>query len=111
MKAQELSPREASRQIDEFHVVDVREADEFVGPLGHIPGARLLPFGRIETEAHELPRDRALLIACRSGRRSAMACELLATLGVSSTMNLSGGMIAWNDSQLPVAGRSPGSER
>jgi len=106
VKVEELTVREASKRIAELDVVDVREEDEFHGPLGHIAGARLLPYDHLEQAADQLPRHRLLLIACRTGRRSRMACELLAALGITSTINLSGGMMAWNDAELPVVRRA-----
>ena len=57
-------------------------------------------------ERAESLRGRSLLLVCRSGRRSAQACEALIALGVEDVTNLAGGMIAWNDAGLPVEGRS-----
>jgi rhodanese-related sulfurtransferase len=99
---EEISVQQAAERMSEFEVVDVRGADEFVGPLGHIAGARLLPLGELEARASELTSDRPLLMVCRSGNRSGIACQKLAELGVPGAINLGGGMIAWNEAGLPV---------
>lgn len=74
--------------------VDVREPDEYT--LGHIPGAVLLPLGAVEQRAAErLPqKDAHLLVYCRTGRRSAEACELLRRQGYTRVQDL-GGILRW----------------
>lgn len=103
-----LSPQEACARLTEFCVVDVRARHEFDGPLGRIPGARIVPLDTLEREAARLPGDRPLLMVCRSGRRSEMACGILAAHG-RRALNLTGGMIAWNRAGLPVERWAPAS--
>ncbi len=105
----ELSPAEAAGRLGEFEPIDVRGEHEFAGPLGRVPGARLLPLPVLAQRAEELPRGRPLLLICRSGVRSAKACAQLAELGFGPTVNLTGGMIAWNQAQLPVERTPPAS--
>lgn len=105
MTWKELSPREALARLSDLLVVDVRGDDEFHGPLGHIAGAKLLPLPDLEARLGELPTNRALLIVCRSGARSARACARLDDAGYAPLLNLTGGMIAWNEEGLPVEGR------
>jgi sulfur dioxygenase len=99
---EEISVQQAAERMSELQVIDVRGADEFVGPLSHIAGAKLLPLGELETWASELAIDRPLLVVCRSGNRSGIACQMLAKLGIPGAINLVGGMIAWNEAGLPV---------
>lgn len=101
---EEISVEQAAARIGELHVVDVRGADEFDGPLGHIAGAQLLPLDQLESGVDQLPQDRTLLLVCRSGRRSELACAKLAELGLPGAINLKDGMIAWNEASLPLAG-------
>lgn len=82
--------------------VDVREPSEFEGPLGHLPGAELVPLSTLPEKAAAWPRDVPLLLICRSGARSLKAARLLAELGFTSLYNLEGGMLAVNE-----AGRAP----
>ncbi|MBA2321348.1 MAG: rhodanese-like domain-containing protein, partial [Deltaproteobacteria bacterium] len=44
-----------------------------------------------------------LLLICRSGGRSAQAAQALGAMGFATVYNLTGGMMAWNDAQLPVS--------
>jgi rhodanese-related sulfurtransferase len=109
MTTMELSPEEAHARRAEFDVIDVRAEHEFRGPLGHIEGAELLPLPELEARSNELPRGRLLLLVCRSGGRSAAACEFLERLAEQPVVNLAGGMIAWNRAGLPVVRSTPGS--
>lgn len=99
-----VSPMEATLLInrEDALVVDVREQNEYAD--GHIPGARLIPLGQVKTRVSELEkfRDRALIIACRSGSRSANACSVLRKHGFTKVFNLTGGISAWEQASLPV---------
>lgn len=74
--------------------VDVREPDEYA--VGHIPGAKLLPLGEVNSRAAEvLPEKKATwLVYCRTGRRSAEAVQKLDALGYSNLYDL-GGILSW----------------
>ena len=61
--------------------VDVREPDEYA--VGHIPGAKLLPLGEVNSRVY-----------CRTGRRSAEAVQKLDALGYSNLYDL-GGILSW----------------
>jgi rhodanese-related sulfurtransferase len=83
-------------------VLDVREEIEF--KTGHIRGAKLLPLSKIKERIGELERyrEKPIVVVCRSGHRSASACALLGNREFGQAYNLSGGMIAWQKSDLPV---------
>jgi rhodanese-related sulfurtransferase len=98
----EITPQEAAARIGEFQPIDVRGVTEWHGPLGHVRSARLIPLPELAARAGEVPRDRTLLLICRSGVRSAKACAQLGELGIGLTLNLTGGMIAWVRADLPV---------
>lgn len=106
---QALTSSEAHARLDDFLVVDVRGAHEYHGPLGRLRGATLLPLPELEARAGELPRGRALLLVCRSGVRSGKACDALAARGFETVVNLTGGMIAWNEAGLPIEQTDPDS--
>ena len=77
-------------------VVDVREPDEFVGPLGHIDEARNIPLNQIPGRLTELRAEkRPLVFVCHTDRRSAAAAEHFRRSGASEVGVLSGGMVAW----------------
>jgi glyoxylase-like metal-dependent hydrolase (beta-lactamase superfamily II)/rhodanese-related sulfurtransferase len=89
-------------------LIDVREPDEYHGPLGHVPGATLMPLGTLAASASSIPRDRPIVAVCRSGGRSGKAALQLAALGFPRVASLRGGMLAWSESKLPVEyGRPP----
>ncbi|MHB8438120.1 MAG: rhodanese-like domain-containing protein [Acidimicrobiales bacterium] len=98
----DIDPGEADNLVrDGAIVLDVREHDEW--EAGHIPGALHLPVGHLEKGFATLPRDRRIVVVCRSGNRSAMATTFLVRSG-SDAVNLGGGMQAWAAAGLPVEG-------
>lgn len=97
----EVDPGRALRLIERgAFAVDVREPDEYAA--GHVVGSRLIPLGQLSQHLAELPRDRAIVVVCRSGRRSGEAVQLLQQAGFGRALNLAGGMIAWHAADLPV---------
>lgn len=85
-------------------VLDVREPEEFVGVLGHIEGALLVPLDLLEKRLPKLAGyvDRRFVVVCRAGARSASACARLRAAGFPAVENLAGGMVAWSDLELPI---------
>ena len=81
-------------------MVDVREWPEW--REGHVAGARLIPLGELAVRLEELPRDRELLLFCRSGHRSDTATRYLRELGYPLARNVEGGILAWLRQGLPV---------
>jgi len=84
-------------------LVDVREQDEYRGELGHIPGSVLVPLSTVTTAAHQWPKDRPMVLICRSGGRSGKAALQLAAEGFQRVVSLRGGMLNWTAQSLPVA--------
>jgi hydroxyacylglutathione hydrolase len=80
-------------------VLDVRRKTEFAE--GHIAGATNIAHTRLLSRLAEVPKDRPILVNCRSGARSARACSLLQRHGYEVT-NLAGGMLAWEAAKVPV---------
>jgi phage shock protein E len=68
-------------------LVDVRTQAEF--DEGHLAGARHIPYDEITSRLGELPGDRneAIVLYCRSGRRSGIAKQSLEQLGFSRVIN------------------------
>jgi glyoxylase-like metal-dependent hydrolase (beta-lactamase superfamily II)/rhodanese-related sulfurtransferase len=85
-------------------VIDVREPEEFVGPLGHIRGALLVPMDALVRRLPKLAglADRDVVVVCRAGARSRTASAILAAAGLARVRNLEGGMLAWAEAGLPV---------
>jgi rhodanese-related sulfurtransferase len=83
-------------------VLDVREESEYKS--GHILNAKWIPLGKLGERVGELERyrEQPIIVVCRSGNRSASACALLGKQGFAQAMNLSGGVMAWGKSNLPL---------
>jgi glyoxylase-like metal-dependent hydrolase (beta-lactamase superfamily II)/rhodanese-related sulfurtransferase len=90
----------------EVQIIDVREPEEFTGPLGHIRGATLIPLGSLAERAGELGRDRPIVAVCRAGSRSAQANVILREAGFADIANLAGGMLRWRAEGHAVEGGS-----
>jgi adenylyltransferase/sulfurtransferase len=86
-------------------ILDVRETHEWrISNLGPY-GARLVPLGRLQEVIGELDPEQDLVIYCRSGHRSAIAVQQLASVGFGRALNLRGGINEWArriDPSLPT---------
>jgi glyoxylase-like metal-dependent hydrolase (beta-lactamase superfamily II)/rhodanese-related sulfurtransferase len=102
----EIEPHWLEENLSKVHVLDVREPNEFTGPLGHIRGAQLLPLGELATKAKEIPKDKPVVAVCRAGSRSAHATAILLKAGLSDVANLPGGMLRWRAEGRSVEGGS-----
>jgi sulfur dioxygenase len=100
----EIQPAVLEEHVGSTQIVDVRERDEFDGPLGRIQGALWIPLGELSTRAGELARDRPVVTVCRSGARSAQAVVMLQRAGLPDVANLAGGMLRWRAEGYPVDG-------
>ena len=100
----EIQPHWVEEHLRDVTIVDVREPDEFDGPLGHIKGAVLVPLGTLAAEAAKIPKSRPVVTVCRAGGRSAQATVILAKAGHDRAANLAGGMLRWRAQRLPVEG-------
>jgi sulfur dioxygenase len=91
----EIQPDALEECASGVQIVDVREPDEYEGPLGRIRGAKLIPLGALAARSGELSRERPVVTVCRSGARSAQASVLLQKAGFGKVANLAGGMLRW----------------
>jgi len=102
----EIDPHGLEEFAGPVQILDVREPDEFTGPLGHIAGAVLIPLGELAARTDELQRDRPIVAVCRAGSRSAQATAILQQAGFGEVANLNGGMLRWRAEGHPVEGGS-----
>ena len=102
--AKQVDTLEAVQKInrEDAIVVDVRELAEVA--QGKIARAKLMPLGELKNRIGELEKfkTKPIILVCRSGSRSAGACGILSKQGFTDVYNLAGGMIAWQQSNLPV---------
>ncbi|MFW6067546.1 MAG: rhodanese-like domain-containing protein [Myxococcota bacterium] len=97
----EIDPMWVADHREAVHVLDVRTPPELEGELGHIEGALPIPIDDLRSRIDEVPRDKPVVTVCRSGRRSAMATQILRKSG-AEVANVAGGMLRWRDLGLPV---------
>jgi rhodanese-related sulfurtransferase len=80
-----------------LHVIDVREPEEYKEFNLGVP---LIPLGKIQSiQLDEIDhlKNEEVIVHCRSGKRSMVACLVLETAGFTNTKNLEGGILAWID--------------
>jgi len=97
-----ISVQEAKLMIDsgEVFILDVRTQEEY--DAGHIRGSNLIPVQVIETRLNEIPKDKKILVYCRSGRRSSEASNILVNNGFKEIYNMNGGIDDWIRSGFEV---------
>ena len=78
-------------QKESLSVLDVREVEEF--EVLHLEGARNLPLSQLADTYKQLDKDNLYYVICKSGMRSARACQFLAEQGYE-VINVQGGMDA-----------------
>ena len=101
---QPVSPIDSVNLInhEDAIVLDVRENKEYQG--GHILNSIHIPQSALAKRITELEKykSRPIIVGCRSGNRSAFACGLLKKQGFENVYNLSGGVMAWQNANLPL---------
>lgn len=95
-----ITVEELKQRIDngeKINLIDCREPHEYEEAN---LGGKLIPLGKFQTmqldEIEDL-KDEEVIVHCRSGKRSAMACHILDTMGFANTVNVDGGILAWQE--------------
>jgi rhodanese-related sulfurtransferase len=98
----EISVEEAYVKYGEDDVIflDVREQDEW--DEYHAPEAILIPLGELEDRVNELPKDKEIVVVCRSGNRSQVGRDTLRAAGFTQVTSMAGGMSEWRDAGYPI---------
>lgn len=81
-------------------ILDVRQPDEW--NEYHVPGSTLIPLGELAARVKELPRDKPIVVVCRSGNRSATGRDILLRAGFGSVTSLAGGLSQWKAAGHPT---------
>lgn len=90
----EVSAAEAAALRDGgAFVLDVRQPEEWAEY--HVPDSTLIPLGELPNRLNELPRDREIVIVCRSGNRSSQARDILLDAGFTQVTSMAGGLNDW----------------
>jgi len=104
-KVENLDPLHFFRQLsenDQTVLLDVRSPVEVA--QSKIEGALNIDIlnANFHSEIEKLDRSKNYFVYCKSGRRSKQACKLMNRIGISNTVNLKGGILAWEAANLPV---------
>lgn len=103
IQVNELSPSEVLKNIQDGSVfIDVREEYEIAELDYDIPSKLNIPLGEIQVRLNEFPKNKPLIIGCRSGKRSMQACMYLKMAGYNNVQNLKGGIIGWSENGFPT---------
>ncbi|MCW8901608.1 MAG: rhodanese-like domain-containing protein [Gammaproteobacteria bacterium] len=99
-----VSPVQSTQMInrDDAIMLDVREINEY--SEGHIINSVHIPLSNLNSRMSELDKHKSqkVIVACRSGHRSSNACANLKKNGFEQVFNLSGGVMAWQNANLPL---------
>ena len=85
---------------EDFLLLDVREKSEY--EICSIPGAKLIPMGDVVDKVGELDKDKAIVVHCHHGGRSARVAQYLKKNGFKQVVNLAGGIEDWADKIDPA---------
>ncbi len=92
----EVTPAELKSELDggaEILLLDVREDHEL--EVSALPNIVHIPLGEIENRFEEIPKDRDIVVICRSGARSGRTTEFLLGQGYPKVRNMVTGMNGW----------------
>ena len=101
---QVITPAMATQMINQQDalILDIRQDNEYVD--GHIVNSTHIPLSFLNDRLGELDKhkNKPVIAVCRTGHRSSAACSTLKKAGFESVYNLSGGVIAWQNANLPL---------
>ena len=83
-------------------LIDVRNADEVAAQSYDVKNLINIPLDSIESELDRIPKDKQVILVCRSGKRSGTAFDLLKEKGYTNIATMEGGMLAWEEAGLPI---------
>jgi rhodanese-related sulfurtransferase len=81
-------------------VLDVRTPEEW--NEFHAPDSTLIPLDQLPARLNEVPRDRQIVVVCRSGNRSQEGRDILLDAGFEQVTSMTGGLNEWRASGFPV---------
>lgn len=93
----EITVKELKELMDnkaDFQLIDVREVSEY--NAANLDG-ELIPLNTVPNNINKIPKDKQVVVHCRSGKRSENAIRFLEQHGFTNLYNLKGGILAWRD--------------
>lgn len=86
-------------------VLDVRTQDEW--NQYHAPNTTLIPLDQLQARMGEIPRDKEIVVICRSGNRSQEGRDILLSAGFTRVTSMAGGLKEWSALGYPIEGTRP----
>ena len=103
MEVIEITPKESFELVNKDSILlDVREDQEVEEQSYAVENLLHIPLGQLADRLHELPRDKEIIVGCRSGARSYRATEFLLHQGFTNVKNLKFGILGWAQEGLPT---------
>ncbi len=97
----EISVKEAfAKQKAGAFILDVRQPDEW--NTFHIAGSTLIPLDQLPSRLNELPKDKQIVVVCRTGHRSASGRDILLQSGFTQVTSMAGGLTQWSADGYPT---------
>ena len=87
------------------YILDVRTQAEW--DQAHIANSTLIPLDQLQNRITEVPRDRDIVVVCRTGVRSRTGMNILQDAGYTRAVCMTGGLTAWKAAGYPLEGSSP----
>lgn len=97
----EVEPAWVVQNQPSVTILDVREAEELDESMKGLDNAIFIPLSELRERMDEVPTDKPVVTLCRSGKRSAMAINILKENGHSKVANIYGGILRWKSSAVP----------
>jgi rhodanese-related sulfurtransferase len=97
----EISVSEASDKYQKgAFFIDVRTQEEW--NEYHVPNTSLVPLDQLPNRLNELPKDKEIVVVCRSGNRSQQGRDILLNAGFTQVTSMTGGLNEWRASGYPI---------
>ena len=108
MVVKEIDAETLKKRLDaneDIELIDIRSDAEVA--QGVLPKSDYLPMHMIPLRMADFPKDKDIILYCRSGARSFHACSYLMQQGITNCINLQGGIISWARSGYEIVQRDP----
>ena len=97
----EISVKDAYAKYESgSFLLDVRTQEEWVEY--HAPNTTLIPLDQLPARLNELPRDREIVVVCRSGNSSQQGRDIILNAGITQVPSMAGGLKAWQAAGYPT---------
>lgn len=92
-----INPAKLKEMMSDKNVllIDVREPQELAAPLPTLKGAVNIPLNKLIANPGQVPKDKKIVVICRSGHRSTIAAQALYNSGYKTIYNLEGGLLGY----------------